>query len=83
MNVTYGAEPARPPLARHRELTKAFLRRYPSGCWLGRAPMARPRLPSTEYRECATPRRIGMQCTGCTGPKFPGFADRPLVRWAP
>ena len=31
----------------------------------------------------STPRRIGLRCTGCTGPKFPNFlADRPLVRWA-
>ncbi|MEU7813353.1 hypothetical protein [Pseudonocardia sp. NPDC049154] len=47
----------------------------------GAAPMARPCLPSTEYRGCGTPRRIGMRCTGCTGPRFPNFGDRPLVRW--
>ena len=49
----------------------------------GRAPMVAPCLPSTEYRGCGTPRRIGMRCLGCTGPKFPGFTGRPLVRWAP
>jgi Ni,Fe-hydrogenase I small subunit len=48
----------------------------------GRAPMVQPCLPSVEYRGCGTPRRIGMRCTGCTGPKFPNFGDRPLVRWA-
>jgi len=49
----------------------------------GTAPMVRPCLPSTEYRGCGTPRRIGLRCTGCTGPKFPNFlTDRPLVRWA-
>jgi hydrogenase small subunit len=49
----------------------------------GRAPMVAPCLPGMEYRGCGTPRRIGMRCTGCTGPKFPNFTDRPLVRWAP
>jgi hypothetical protein len=44
--------------------------------------MVQPCLPSVEYRGCGTPRRIGMRCTGCTGPKFPNFTDRPLVRWA-
>jgi hydrogenase small subunit len=49
----------------------------------GTAPMVRPCLPSTDYRGCGTPRRLGLRCTGCTGPKFPNFAaDRPLVRWA-
>lgn len=47
----------------------------------GLAPMVRPCLPSAEYRGCGTPRRIGMRCTGCTGPRFPNFGDRPLVRW--
>ena len=37
----------------------------------GRAPMVQPCLPSAEYRGCGTPRRIGMRCTGCTGPRFP------------
>jgi hydrogenase small subunit len=50
----------------------------------GTAPMVRPCLPSTDYRGCGTPRRLGLRCTGCTGPRFPNFAaDRPLVRWAP
>jgi hydrogenase small subunit len=48
----------------------------------GVAPMVRPCLPSSEYRGCGTPRRIGMRCTGCTGPRFPNLGDRPLVRWA-
>ena len=48
----------------------------------GRAPMARPCLPGVEYRGCGTPRRIGMRCTGCTGPRFPNFTGRPLVRRA-
>ena len=49
----------------------------------GRAPMAQPCLPSAQYRGCGTPRRIGLRCTGCTGPTFPGFTGRPLVRWTP
>jgi uptake hydrogenase small subunit len=47
----------------------------------GTPPMVQPCLPSTEYRGCGTPRRIGMRYTGCTGPKFPNFGDRPMVRW--
>src|SRR6516225_4449656 len=49
----------------------------------GRAPMVQPCLPSAQYRGCGTPRRIGLRCTGCTGPRFPNFTDRPLGRWAP
>jgi Ni,Fe-hydrogenase I small subunit len=48
----------------------------------GMAPMVRPCLSSTEYRGSGTPRRIGLRCTGCIGPKFPNLGDRRLVRWA-
>jgi len=48
----------------------------------GRAPMVQPCLPSAQYRGCGTPRATGMRCTGCTGPRFPNFTGRPLVRWA-
>src|SRR5215468_181078 len=44
----------------------------------GRAPMVAPCLPGAGDRGCGTPRRTGMRCTGCTGPKFPGFTGRLL-----
>jgi Ni,Fe-hydrogenase I small subunit len=48
----------------------------------GRPPSVKPCLPSADYRGCGTRRRTGMRCTGCTGPKFPNYGEKPFVRWA-
>lgn len=67
------------------EAIRWVLKNAPGG--LGRhgmPPMVRPCLPSTAYRGCGVPRKLGLRCLGCTGPKFPNFgSDRALVRWMP